>query len=73
MAIAALAVLAISIGVMAAGVSAEGDEPIPQKRELKYPTLGSRLNDLVVRVEEGKPLPRKPQSAQRCTGKGRWR
>ena len=27
--------------------------PLPEKLQLKYPNLGSRLNDLVVRVEEG--------------------
>ena len=27
--------------------------PLPEKAQLKYPNLGSRLNDLVVRVEKG--------------------
>ena len=57
LAIAAMAVLALSVGTTAAGVSAEGEgdkfPSIPEKRELKYPNLGSRLNDLVARVEEG--------------------
>ena len=38
-------------------VKADGDEnqapPIPEKRELKYPKLGSSLNQLVTRVEAG--------------------
>ena len=41
------------------GVSADGDEdmdqalPIPEKGDLKYPNLGSHLDQLVTRVEEG--------------------
>ena len=38
------------------GASGGGDDQapaLPEKTELKYPNLGSRLNDLVVQVEEG--------------------
>ena len=39
------------------GVSADGDEdqapPIPEKAELKYPNLGSHLDQLVAGVEDG--------------------
>ena len=65
--IATLAALAITLGAALPGVSADGDEdknkdmeqgqdqapPIPDKAELKYPNLGSMLNQLAARVEEG--------------------
>ena len=47
--------------------------PLPEKAQLKYPKLGSRLNNLVVRVEEGRPRPRKLRTVQRCNVKVRWR
>ena len=55
--IAIWAVLAVTLAVALPGVSADGDEdqapPIPDKAELKYPNLGSHLDQLVTRVEEG--------------------
>ena len=57
LAIATLAALVVTLGVALTGVSADGDEdqgpPIPEKAELKYPNLGSHLDQLVARVEEG--------------------
>ena len=57
---AALAVtLAVALAVALPGVSADGGEdmdqalPIPEKGDLKYPNLGSHLDQLVTRVEEG--------------------
>ncbi len=53
--IAALAALAITLGVAMPGVYGDGDDKqysIPEKTELKYPNLGSALNQLVARVEE---------------------
>ena len=55
-AILVLAALAISLGVAISGAYANGDQdqaPRPGKPELKYPNLGSQLNDLAVRVEDG--------------------
>ena len=55
----------VALAAHGSGVSADGDEDkeidqgqeqalsVPEKAELKYPNLGSRLNDLVDRVEEG--------------------
>ena len=68
LAVTALGILAIALLVALPGVSADGDEdkkkdtdqgqeqalPIPEKANLKYPTLGSRLDQLVVSVEEEK-------------------
>ena len=61
--IAILLPLVVILAVALPGVSAGGDEdmdeghnqapPLPEKAELEYPQLGSRLNGLVVRVEEG--------------------
>ena len=62
-AIAILAALVVVLVLALPGVSADGDEdknkdmdqalPIPDKAELKYPNLGSHLDQLVTRVEEG--------------------
>ena len=45
------------LAVNSSGTHADGDEnqalSIPEKRELKYPNLGSHLGQLVARVEEG--------------------
>ena len=52
LAMAILATLAVALpGVSADG---QGDEapPIPEKRELKYPNLGSHLDQLVAQVED---------------------
>ena len=63
LAIATLAALVITLGAALPGVSGEEDEdknkdmdqalPIPDKAELNYPNLGSRLDQLVAQVEEG--------------------
>ena len=57
LAIAILAALAVTLAVALPGVSADGDEdqapPIPEKAELKYPNLGSHLDQLVTSVEDG--------------------
>ena len=63
LAIAVLAALAISLGVTVHGVYADGDGdknkemdqalPLPEKTGLKYPNLGSHLDQLVTSVEEG--------------------
>ena len=51
--------LAVTLAVALPGVSADGGEDgnkdlaIPEKAELKYPNLGSSLDQLVTRVEEG--------------------
>ena len=68
-AIAILAALVVVLVLALPGVSADGDEdknkdmdmeqgqdqapPIPEKADLKYPNLGSRLDQLVTGVEEG--------------------
>ena len=76
LAIATLAALVVTLGVALPGVSANGDEdkdksqdqalPIPEKAELNYPNLGSRLDQLVARVEEG-------ESSAGDAGERRWR
>ena len=59
LAMATLAALAVTLAVALPGVSADGGEDgnkdlaIPEKAELKYPNLGSSLDQLVTRVEEG--------------------
>ena len=67
LAIAALAVLALSLAAAAPGVFAAGEEdrskdedqgqeqalPLPEKTGLKYPNLGSGLDQLATSVEEG--------------------
>ena len=57
LAIAILAALAVTLAVALPGVSADGDEDqaplIPEKAELKYPNLGSHLDQLVASVEDG--------------------
>ena len=56
LAMAILAALALTLAVTLPGVSADGGEDegpsIPEKRELKYPNLGSHLDQLVARVED---------------------
>ena len=56
-AIAILAALVVVLVLALPGVSADGDEdqapPIPEKAELKYPNLGSHLDQLVTSVEDG--------------------
>ena len=54
--IAALVTLAISLGVATPNVYGGGDDTLPtlpEKPELKYPNLGSNLDQLVASVEEG--------------------
>ena len=58
--LATLFALVIALAATMPGASADGDEDDHavileelEKNELKYPNLGSALNDLVVRVEEG--------------------
>ena len=54
--LAALFTLAIPLAVNTPGAAADGDDnqfTIPEKAELKYPNLGSMLNQLAARVEEG--------------------
>ena len=66
LAMAILIALAVTLAVALPRVSAAGGEdgkrddyshdqapPIPEKAELNYPNLGSRLDQLVIRVEEG--------------------
>ncbi len=72
LAIAVLATLSFTLAVALPGVSADGDEktkkkdtdqgqeqalPIPEKASLKYPNLGSRLDQLVVSVEGEETTP----------------
>ena len=62
LAMAILIALAVTLAVALPGVSADGGEDgnkdlaIPEKAELKYPNLGSSLDQLVTRVEEGEAL-----------------
>ena len=54
--IAALVTLAISLGVATPNVYGGGDDTLPtlpEKPDLKYPNLGSNLDQLVASVEEG--------------------
>ena len=54
--IAALVTLAISLGVANPNVYGGGDDTLPtlpEKPELKYPNLGSNLDQLVANVEKG--------------------
>ena len=59
LATAILIALAVTLAVALPGVSADGGEDgnkdlaIPEKAELKYPNLGSSLDQLVTRFEEG--------------------
>ena len=55
LAIVALFVLAIPLSVTTPRASADGDDQfaIPEKPELNYPNLGSRLDQLVARFEAG--------------------
>ena len=67
LATAIVAALMVTLAVALPGVSADGDEdknreidqsedqalPLPEKTELKYPNLGSRLDQLVAGVEDG--------------------
>ena len=56
LAVAASLVMLIVLAVVAPGASADGQEDqvltIPEKRELKYPNLGSQLDELVARFED---------------------
>ena len=54
--LAALFTLVIPLAVNTPGAAADGEADqfsIPEKTKLKYPNLGSRLDQLVARVEEG--------------------
>ena len=54
--VAALTMLAIPLALALPGVYGDGDDnqfTPPKKTELKYPNLGSMLNQLVARVESG--------------------
>ena len=54
--IATLVTLAIALGVATPNVYGGGDDTLPtlpEKSELKYPNLGSSLDQIVVSVEEG--------------------
>ena len=54
--LAALFTLVIPLAVNTPGAAADGEADqfsIPEKTELKYPNLGSRLDQLVARAEEG--------------------
>ena len=57
--IAILLPLVVILAVALPSVSADGDDgwdqapPIPEKGDMKYPNLGSRLDQLVARVAEG--------------------
>ena len=54
--VAALTILAIPLALALPGVYGDGDDKQftpPKKTELKYPNLGSMLNQLVARVESG--------------------
>ena len=54
---ALLLTLSITLAVNSSGARADGGEdqapPIPEKRELTYPNLGSHLDQLVAQVEDG--------------------
>ena len=57
--IATLVTLAIALGVATPNVYGGGDDTLPtlpEKSELKYPNLGSSLDQIVVSVEEGEVL-----------------
>jgi hypothetical protein len=54
--VAALTILAIPLALALPGVYGDGDDKQftpPKKTELKYPNLGSMLNQLVARAESG--------------------
>ena len=54
---ATMLILLVALVMALPGASADGGEdqvlPVPEKAELKYPNLGSRLDQLVARVEDG--------------------
>ena len=60
LAVAASLALLVVLAIVAPEASADGQEDqtptIPDKGELKYPNLGSALNNVVVRVEDGEIL-----------------
>ena len=59
--IAALFTILIPLAVTTPGVYGDGDDnqyPIPEKAELTYPNLGSVLDQLAARVEEGETTAR---------------
>ena len=59
LAIVALVALAIPLALTVPTAAADGDDDqydIPEKRELKYPNLGSHLDQLVASVEAGEVL-----------------
>ena len=59
--VAALTILAIPLALAMPGVYGDGDDnqyPIPEKAELTYPNLGSVLDQLAARVEEGEATAR---------------
>ena len=59
--IAALFTVIISLAVTTPGVSGDGDEdqyPIPEKSQLTYPNLGSALDRMAARVDEGEATAR---------------
>ena len=68
----------LGMGQALPGAAADCDDqvsPLPEKAQLKYPNLGSRLNDLALRVEEGEAAAQEAAdgaTVQRCNGKGWW-
>ena len=46
---------------------------IPEKTELKYPNLGSTLDQMAATVEEGNSRPGTPPRTPRSARKNRWR
>ena len=74
--LAALFTLLIPLAVNTPGAAADGDDnqfTIPEKAELKYPNLGSMLNQLAARVEEGEATAEDAAGDARYTGQSRWR
>ena len=68
LAVIALVVLLIPLGISTHGVAANGEDDQqqpPQKRHLIHPVLGSHLNDLVAQLESGNSTPR--QAAERAS------
>ena len=71
----AIFVLLVPVLLTAPGVHGNGDEDqygVPEKREPRYPNLGSWLDQLVAQVEGEKPRLRTPPRMPRYTWMIRW-
>ena len=83
MAMAILAALAVTLAMALPGVSADGGgdknegqgqaPPIPDKTALNYPNLGSHLDQLVARVEEGQATSMEVAGSAPMHSGNRWR